>query len=108
MRTQTGLMAQTAQQVNDVADQLTTMLNTLMGNLTPLYDAWKGAGGSSFQEVRQRFDSDMARLNASLRSIAEAVGSSGRDYTVSDEEMRSEMTQAGATAGQISQALMVS
>lgn len=105
MRTDTGLMLKTEQDVDAVADQLTTMLNTLMDRLAPLQQYWVGAGGSSFQDVRTRFDQDMARLNAALRSIAEAVGSSGRDYSVADEEMRSEMTQAGATAGQITQAL---
>lgn len=107
MRTDTGLMIKTEQDVDAVADRLTSMLNTLMDRLSPLQQYWVGAGGSSFQEVRTRFDGDMARLNAALRSIAEAVGSSGRDYDVSDEEMRSEMQNAGATAGQITQALTI-
>jgi WXG100 family type VII secretion target len=105
MRTDTGLMIKTEQDVDAVADRLTSMLNTMMDRIAPLQQYWVGSGGSSFQEVRNRFDEDMARLNAALRAIAEAVGSSGRDYDVSDEEMRSEMQQAGATAGQITQAL---
>ena len=108
MRTQTDVMAQTAQHVNDVADQLTTMLNTLMTNLDPLLTAWQGAGGSAFQGVRERFNTDMAHLNSALRTIAEAVGSSGTHYSAGDEETRAEVTQAGADAGGISQALMVS
>jgi WXG100 family type VII secretion target len=105
MRTDTGLMVKTEQDVDAVADRLTSMLNTLMDRLSPLQQYWVGAGGSSFQDVRMRFDQDMAKLNTVLRSIAEAVGSSGRDYDVSDDEMRTEMTNAGATAGQITQAL---
>lgn len=105
MRTDTGIMLKTEQDVDAVADQLTSMLNQLMDRLTPLQEYWRGAAGSSFQEVRLRFDGDMARLNGALRSIAEAVGSSGRDYTVSDDEMKSEMTNAGASAGQITSAL---
>jgi WXG100 family type VII secretion target len=108
MRTDAALMVKTAQDVNGVADRLTSMLNGLMNELTPLQSAWVGAGGSSFQGVRQRFDDDMARLNGALRSIAEAVSTSGRDYTVTDSEMKSEMEHAGATAGQITAALNLS
>jgi WXG100 family type VII secretion target len=106
MRTETAVMAQTAQHVNDVADQLTTMLSTLMTNLDPLLTAWQGAGGSAFQGVRERFNTDMARLNAALRTIAGAVGSSGTHYGASDEQTQAEVTRSGAGAGGISQALM--
>ncbi len=105
MRTDSGLMVQTEKDVDGVADRLTSMLTGLMNELIPLQDSWKGAGGGSFQQVRDRFDKDMAHLNRSLRSLAEAVGSAGRDYTVSDDEMRSEMERAGASAGSITQAL---
>jgi WXG100 family type VII secretion target len=98
-------MIKTEQDVDAVADRLTGMLNTLMNRLAPLEQFWVGGGGSSFQEVRLRFDQDMGKLNAVLRSIAEAVGSSGRDYVVADDEIRSDMQQAGASAGQITQAL---
>lgn len=105
MRTDTGLMVKTEGDVDAVADRLTSNLNGLMDQLTPLYDQWKGAGAGSFQQVRERFDQDMARLNVALRAIAEAVGSAGKDYDVSDEEIRSDMDSAGATAGQITAAL---
>lgn len=105
MQTDHALMVKTEQDVDGVADRLTTMLNQLMDKLAPLQDAWKGAGAGSFQQVRQRFDDDMAKLNVALRSIAEAVGSAGKDYSVSDDEVQSEMDRAGATAGQITSAL---
>lgn len=105
MRADTGVMLRTEQEVNSVADRLTSMLNQLMDRLAPMQQYWQGAGGSSFQEVRQRFDADMAKLNVALRAIAEAVGSSGRDYDVADTEMQSAMNNAGASAGQITSAL---
>lgn len=107
LKTDTGLMIKTEQDVDAVADRLTGMLNSLMDRLSPLQQYWVGSGGSSFQTIRQRFDEDMAKLNLALRSIAEAVGSSGRDYTVADEEIKADMEQAGATAGQITQALTI-
>ncbi len=103
--TDAALMAKTSQEVDGAADRLTSMFNKLMDELTPLQSAWVGAGGSSFQQVRERFDGDVATLNVALRSIAEAVASSGRDYSVGDEEMKSEMQHAGANAGEITQAL---
>lgn len=105
MRTDTGQMIRTEQDVDGVANRLTSNLNKLMDSLAPLQDAWKGAGAGSFQQVRERFDQDMAKLNASLRAIAEAVGSAGKDYNVSDSEIESDMKSAGATAGQITAAL---
>jgi WXG100 family type VII secretion target len=105
MNTDTGLMLKTEGDVDAVADRLTGNLNSLMDQLAPLYDQWKGAGAGSFQQVRERFDQDMARLNVALRAIAEAVGSAGKDYDVSDEEIRADMDGAGATAGQITAAL---
>ncbi|MFF0150129.1 WXG100 family type VII secretion target [Micromonospora sp. NPDC005203] len=105
MGTDTGLMVKTEGDVDAVADRLTGNLNQLMDQLAPLYDQWKGAAAGSFQDVREKFDNDMARLNVALRAIAEAVGSAGKDYDVSDDELRSEMTSAGATAGQITAAL---
>ncbi len=98
-------MVKTEGDVDGVADRLTKVMTSLMNELVPLQSAWKGAGATSFQGVKDRFDQDMAKLNVSLRSLAEAVGSSGRDYEVSDEEMKSEMERAGATAGSITQAL---
>src|SRR5215217_4879236 len=105
MKTSSALMVKTEKDVDGVADRLTGMLTSLMNELTPLQDAWKGAGGTSFQGVKDRFNDDVAKLNVSLRSLAEAVGSSGRDYEVSDDEMKSEMERAGANAGTITQAL---
>lgn len=103
--TDTATMIHTEKEVDGVADRLTSMLSKLMNELTPLQNEWKGGAAGSFESVRQRFDGDMAKLNMALRSIAEAVGSAGQQYDVSDEEIRSEMDSAGASAGSITQAL---
>lgn len=105
LNTDAQLMSTTAGKVETAADDLTGALNDLMTRLEPLQDQWKGAGAGSFQQVRQRFDEDMAKLNVALRAIAEAVKSAGTDYAMTDDEIRTEMDQAGATAGQITQAL---
>src|SRR6187551_2075772 len=63
MNSDTAQMQKTSGDVEGVADRLTSNLNKLMNELTPLQDAFKGSGGTSFQKVRQRFDEDMAKLN---------------------------------------------
>lgn len=105
MGTDTALMAKTAGDVDGAADRLTSMLTGLMNQLAPLQTAWTGAGGSSFQSVRERFDSDMMRLNNALRAIAQAVRSAGQDYTTGDEEVSAAVSNAGATAGTTTQHL---
>jgi WXG100 family type VII secretion target len=105
MNANTALMGQTAKEIDGSADTLTRTLSSLMNELVPLQDAFKGAGGSSFQQVKMRFEEDMGKLNAALRAIAEAVGSAGTDYTVTDQEIQHDMEQAGASAGSITQAL---
>ncbi|WP_433056673.1 WXG100 family type VII secretion target [Dactylosporangium sp. CS-033363] len=105
--TNAAVMARTAQEIDGAADRLTSMFSKLMHELTPLQSAWVGAAGSSFQGVKDRFDADVAGLNIALRSIAQAVSTAGRDYTLSDDEMRAEMQQAGAGAGEITRALMI-
>jgi WXG100 family type VII secretion target len=105
--TDAAVMAKTAQEIDGAADRLTGMFNKLMNELTPLQSSWVGAGGSSFQGIKDRFDGDVANLNVALRSIAQAVSTAGRDYTLSDDEMRQEMQQAGASAGEITRALMI-
>jgi len=105
--TDAAVMAKTATEIDGAADRLTSMFNKLMNELTPLQTSWVGAGGGSFQQVRDRFDQDVAKLNVALRSIASAVSTAGRDYTLSDDEMRQEMQQAGASAGEITRALMI-
>jgi WXG100 family type VII secretion target len=103
--TNAAVMAKTATDIDGAADRLTGMFNKLMSELTPLQSSWVGAGGSSFTQIKGRFDTDVANLNVALRSIAQAVSSAGRDYTLSDDEMRQEMQQAGASAGEITRAL---
>ncbi len=103
--TDAAVMGKTAQEIDGAVDRMTSMFNKLMDELTPLQTSWVGAGGSSFQQVRERFDGDVANLNVALRSIAAAVASAGHDYTLSDDEVRTEMQHAGASAGEITSAL---
>lgn len=105
MQTDIALMQKASQDVEGVADQLTSQLTSLMGRLQPLESAWKGAGAESFTQVKKQFDEDMLKLNTALRQVAEAVGTAGKDYDVSDQEIQADIKAAGASAGSITSAL---
>ncbi len=107
MRTEAELMASTATAVEGVADSLTTELTSLMDRLSVMSSAWLGAGGTAFQSTRVQVEEKMAQLNVTLRSIAEAVRTSGANYAVTDDEMRQDMEQAGASASAITAALQI-
>lgn len=107
MQTESDLMTTTATQVDGIADSLTTELNNLMNRLSNMYSDWQGAGGASFQNTRTQVEEQMAYLNVALRSIAEAVRSSGTDYVVTDDEMRVDLENVGASDTTITQALLI-
>ena len=107
MRSDTTLMGAAARDVLGVAETLNGDVTTLMNNLSPLYTSWQGSGGTTFQTVRAEVEAELIRLNQALITLAEAVGSSGTDYVVTDDEMRSTMDQVGAPVGDIGRALLV-
>lgn len=95
----------TEKEIDQVATDLTQRLNSLMNELAATQAAWVGSSGFSFQQVKSQFNDAVSQLNVQIRSIAEAVGSHGRQLDVDDQELREEMTAAGATDTQITAAL---
>jgi WXG100 family type VII secretion target len=107
MRTEAEVMAVTATSVEGVADSLTTELTGLMDKLSIMSTAWQGAGGTAFQNTRVQVEEKMAQLNVALRSIAEAVRTSGTNYVVTDDEMRVDLEGVGASTTMITAALQI-
>lgn len=70
---------------------LTSMLNGLMGQLEVLQSRWQGAGGLSFQQVKQQWNENMQKMNTALLETATAVRTSGQQYTATDEQAQSRM-----------------
>lgn len=95
----------TEKEIDQVATDLTQRLNGLMNELATCKEAWVGSSGLSFQAVQTQFNDAVSQLNAQIRGIAEQVGSHGKNLTVDDDELRQEMTAAGATDTQITSAL---
>ncbi|SBT69247.1 WXG100 family type VII secretion target [Micromonospora sediminicola] len=88
-----AVMQQTAGRFEQVDQSLQTMLSGLMAELEVLQQAWRGAGGRSFEQVKQQWAQDQATLQRALRETATAIRTAGRHYDVSDTEA------AGRVAG---------
>jgi WXG100 family type VII secretion target len=82
-------MQQTAAKFEQVDQSLQAMLSSLLAELEVLRQAWRGAGGRSFEQVKQRWAQDQAALQRALRETAAAIRSAGAQYDVSDREAAS-------------------
>jgi WXG100 family type VII secretion target len=94
---ETGDLNRISTDCSTAADTLTAEFSALRTELEPLRELWVGQGGTAFDTVRTNLDEQLGRLNIALRVISEALGSAGTDYTITDEELQSEMRNAGAS-----------
>ncbi len=92
-----AVMQQTAAKFEQVDQSLQSMLSSLMAELEVLQQAWRGAGGRSFEQVKQQWAQDQAALQRALRETATAIRTAGQQYDVSDTEAagRVSMTNRG-------------
>lgn len=96
---ETGQMTSAAIEAGTVAEGLDLLLRNLMDNLEPLMAAWKGMGGTRFQEIKLAVQDEMQTLNRALKSIGEDMGLSSADYAAADEEIAETIAAAGAMDG---------
>jgi WXG100 family type VII secretion target len=83
-QTSTELMQTTARRFDDVGASLDGMLRRLMGELEGLRTQWTGAGGRSFEQVKQAWAADQEKLHRALAETANAVRTAGQQYTATD------------------------
>ncbi|MBQ0902635.1 WXG100 family type VII secretion target [Micromonospora sp. U21] len=94
-----AVMQQSAAKFEQVDQSLQSMLTGLLAELEVLQQAWRGAGGRSFEQVKQQWSQDQAALHRALRETAGAIRTAGRQYDVSDDESASRV--AGTNRGGI-------
>jgi len=82
-------MQQTAAKFEQVDQSLQGMLTGLLAELEVLQTAWRGAGGRSFEQVKQAWSQDQAALQRALRETASAIRTAGRQYEASDSDAAS-------------------
>ncbi|WP_329106531.1 WXG100 family type VII secretion target [Micromonospora sp. NBC_01699] len=94
-----AVMQQTAKKFEEVDQSLQSMLSSLMSELEGLQQTWRGAGGRSFEQVKQQWANDQAKLGRALRETAGAIRTSGQQYDASDSEAASRVanTNRGIT-----------
>jgi WXG100 family type VII secretion target len=83
-QTNTELMQTTAKKFEEVNQSLDGMLRRLLGELEGLRSQWTGAGGRSFERVKQAWAADQEKLHRALGETAVAIRTAGRQYSVAD------------------------
>jgi WXG100 family type VII secretion target len=84
-----AVMETTAAKFEQVNDSLQSMLKRLISELEVLQKAWQGAGGKSFEQVKQQWAQDQAAIQQALTQTATAIRTSGKQYTASDADAAS-------------------
>ncbi len=87
-----AVMQQTAAKFEQADQSLQTMLSGLLAQLEVLQQAWRGAGGRSFEQVKQQWAQDQASLQRALRETAGAIRTAGTQYDASDAEAASRVS----------------
>jgi WXG100 family type VII secretion target len=83
-QTSTELMQSTARKFDDVNASLDGMLRRLLTELEGLRSQWTGAGGRSFEQVKQAWAADQEKLHRALAETAGAIRTAGRQYSATD------------------------
>ena len=77
-------MRGTADKFDQANQSMQAMLKNLLGELEGLRTQWQGAGGHSFEQVKIAWSEDQAALQQALAETAQAIRTSGQQYTVTD------------------------
>jgi WXG100 family type VII secretion target len=90
---QAAVMEQTAARFEQVNEGLQGMLTRLMAELEIVRTQWQGAGGGSFDQVKQAWAADQRALQEALLATAAAIRTAGRRYHATDAEVASQVTR---------------
>jgi WXG100 family type VII secretion target len=86
-----AVMLQTATKFDNVNSSLQSTLKRLLSELEVLRTQWQGAGGRSFEQVKQEWADDQNALNQALAATADSMRSAAGQYTSSDANAASRM-----------------
>ena len=89
------MLEATANKFEQVNENLSSMLKRLMSELEVLETQWRGRGGTSFTEVKQRWAADQATLHRALAETAAAIRTSGAHYETTDTGASDRVAAAG-------------
>jgi WXG100 family type VII secretion target len=78
-------MAQAAQHVAEVNQQIQGQLRQLAAQLDPLMAAWKGAAAVSYRGLHERWMGDAQKLNQVLDQIGKALVATHGHYSSTED-----------------------
>jgi WXG100 family type VII secretion target len=70
-------------------------LNTVVDTIT---SGWRGAAASSYNQLQSQVNEDANRLNQLLGEIKEAIDSTTKNYSASEEEQAQSISHISASA----------
>jgi WXG100 family type VII secretion target len=85
-QSEAAVMESTAAKFGSTNDSLNQMLSSLMSQLEVLQSTWRGRGGQSFQQVKEKWAEDQRAISRALAETASAIRTAGQQYTASDDE----------------------
>jgi WXG100 family type VII secretion target len=82
---QAAVMDSTAARFERTNEVLDRMLSRLMTELSVLHTQWQGAGGRSFEQVKEAWAEQQAALHRALGETAASIRAAGRGYRTADD-----------------------
>ena len=83
-------------QVNSSIQQELSSLNNLVGSIT---SGWQGQAATAYNQLQQRWNEDATKLNRVLDEIKQAIDATTRQYSATEEEQRSSLSNVSAHFG---------
>jgi WXG100 family type VII secretion target len=93
--TETAQMQQAAGKVDDVNNQVRSLLSSLQGQVEAVQAAWQGQAAATFQQIMVRYNEDATKLSQALEGISEQIRGSGTGYATSDQSGQDAVRTAG-------------
>lgn len=94
--TQTVQMQQAASRVDDVNNEVRSLLNSLQIQVEAVQGHWIGQAASTFQALMIRYQEDARKLATALADISEQIRASGQAYATQDQTANDAVRSAGS------------
>lgn len=77
-----------AKHIGDISDQIQGEARTVRGAAETVQNSWAGDAAAAFQNLMNRMDEDVRKLNEALRTIQEAIASTADVYARNEQEQQ--------------------
>ncbi|MFI6098981.1 WXG100 family type VII secretion target [Lentzea sp. NPDC051213] len=72
--------------IGDTSDQIQGQARTVRDAASGVASGWAGSAANAFQQLMERMDDDVRKLDEALRSIQEQIASSADVYARNEQE----------------------